>query len=899
MNGQPRRREGEYPPALWLEERKFLAARRGVQAEALGESPRDAVGVALSGGGIRSATFALGMFRGLAKHGCLKGIDYLSTVSGGGYFGAFYGRLWSRLTAPDREARRVGDVLLETDRPWILRNLRENGRYLAPNGSGDAFLAIAIALRNLLSLLVVVLLPLFTIALATCLARGWVGETVTAPLVRIAWGPSGAGFWSADTSPWWLLSAFLAHVGLAFGWAYWTLDNPFRNLLPPLAAVIGGVVLVHGTSLEPLGFHLIAVAGLTLLVVCVCWILSPMPPSTRAIPGDDAEAREVRRRLTGGMFGTGVLLVVSLGIAAVDHAGAYLAEHGAGEARAWLAGLLTTGIGIATFGKSLAVLVGGKAPGLRIRPGVSLLAGIAGVVAIAVVLVSLFFLAHLTHRAGGDGPGAKWALAAGLGLSLVSGLNWPFLNRSSFHGLYAERLARAYLGASNARRKREPEATRLMPDDDVGMDRYWGPPDTAPSTETARKRSWRRATRDPMEAAQDGRMPPPLVGGPLHLVNITFNETFGGRSNLEMRDHKGLAFVVGPGGLTAGVHHHWVRDWSRPDAPGTRLPSAEGEYAIFGPASRSKVSERLPLGYWMGISGAAFSTGLGARTSLGLSILCGLANVRLGYWWLSGAVPSDPREARRPILRAWRWAWRIVRRWVFPVQWHLVAYEMLARFPGPRRTNWYLTDGGHFENTGAYELVRRRLSRILVVDASEDARYAFADLGNLVRKARIDFGAEITFLDAEALDAAVASSHRGLFGPLDDLARGGEPGAPDEARVRQARSKAHAALARIDYGEGVDPGWLLYVKPTVTGGEPADVTQYQSVHPEFPHETTADQFFDEAQWESYRRLGQSIGEGLFGPGTPSGGAPPRPGSFFPPLWKPADLLDPTRPLPGT
>jgi hypothetical protein len=52
---------------------------------------------------------------------------------------------------------------------------------------------------------------------------------------------------------------------------------------------------------------------------------------------------------------------------------------------------------------------------------------------------------------------------------------------------------------------------------------------------------------------------------------------------------------------------------------------------------------------------------------------------------------------------------------------------------------------------------------------------------------------------------------------------------------------------------------LVYLKATLMGDEPEDVCHYHRSHPEFPQETTTDQFFDEAQWESYRRLGRHIG----------------------------------------
>ena len=78
-------------------------------------------------------------------------------------------------------------------------------------------------------------------------------------------------------------------------------------------------------------------------------------------------------------------------------------------------------------------------------------------------------------------------------------------------------------------------------------------------------------------------------------------------------------------------------------------------------------------------------------------------------------------------------------------------------------------------------------------------------------------------------------------------------------------SVAHAALAWITYeGEQKPSSWLLYIKPTLTGDEPSDVVRYHSEHPSFPHESTIDQFFDEAQWESYRRLAEHVGDQVIG-----------------------------------
>jgi hypothetical protein len=140
----------------------------------------------------------------------------------------------------------------------------------------------------------------------------------------------------------------------------------------------------------------------------------------------------------------------------------------------------------------------------------------------------------------------------------------------------------------------------------------------------------------------------------------------------------------------------------------------------------------------------------------------------------------------------------------------------------------HLSDGAHFENLALYELVRRHCRYILLCDCGGDPARAFDDLGNALRRIREDFGVEIE-LDIEAIK-------------------------PDPV---SALSRQHMVVGSIYYDkERTDTGILLYFKPTLTGDEPSDVTQYARRNTAFPHESTGDQFYDEAQWESYRRLGE-------------------------------------------
>jgi hypothetical protein len=455
-----------------------------------------------------------------------------------------------------------------------------------------------------------------------------------------------------------------------------------------------------------------------------------------------------------------------------------------------------------------------------------------------------------------------WFTLVAFAASVLFGSSRVFLNRSTHLPLYSARLTRAYLGASNPRRisrdgekplkrdQHEPDpqaATRVMPGDDIPAREYWGwgwDPDQGPPPASAH---WAK-------------------GAPLHIVNVTINETVDGRSQIQQSDRKGLGLAIGPCALSAGVHHHLLPGASTP------IPNPKDEFRVFRfptdfaffkrrRASDFYPREQLTLGQWMSVSGAAFSTGLGSRTNQGMSLLAGFTNVRLGYWW-------------RPGIE-WGLSVRRFLGSLFWVQSYLFR-EMLARFPGTQNTLWYLSDGGHFENMGGYELIRRRLPFIVIIDGEADPNCQFEGLGNLVRKARIDFGAEIDFAPDpfRELDPD-ASGYPLPLGPLAHLRRGkwtkeGTTGTPHdwtfEVCETGGHSLARAALARVCYTDepqSTPDHWLLYIKPTLLERMPADLEHYSSQNPEFPNESTGDQFFDEAQWESYRKLGELTGKELF------------------------------------
>jgi len=221
----------------------------------------------------------------------------------------------------------------------------------------------------------------------------------------------------------------------------------------------------------------------------------------------------------------------------------------------------------------------------------------------------------------------------------------------------------------------------------------------------------------------------------------------------------------------------------------------------------------------MAISGAAASPNMGYHTSPAPAFLMTVFNVRLG-WWL-----GNPRQ-RRGYQKSGP----------LNVLWSLVCE--LFGLTSDEGKYIYLSDGGHFENLGIYELVRRRCRFIVACDAEEDATFGFGGLGNAIEKCRSDFGIDID-IDVE----------------------------PIRRRSESGQSEWHCAIGKIYYSR-VDPnarnGTLVYLKSSLTGDEPTDVLRYAAANPGFPHQSTGDQWFDESQFESYRVLGFHVAQNVFG-----------------------------------
>jgi hypothetical protein len=306
-------------------------------------------------------------------------------------------------------------------------------------------------------------------------------------------------------------------------------------------------------------------------------------------------------------------------------------------------------------------------------------------------------------------------------------------------------------------------------------------------------------------------------GVPTHLINATVNLV--GTRKLAWQQRKAEGFTFSP--LQCG-------GWRIGYVPTPQYGRKGG----------------LSLGTAMAISGAAFNPNMGYHSSPLVTLLMTLFNVRLG-WWL-----PNPKYKRGPIKeKICRRLGLDMRKFMQKKAPRLALRPLMQEaLGGTDDLTAYieLTDGGHFENLGLYEMVLRRCKYIVVVDAGADPKCQLEDLGNALRKIEIDLGIPIMFPAGVQM---TAGAHR---------------------------HNPYCAMANIHYEyvdqvESVQPGKLLYVKAAINGNEPPDITQYSRTHPTFPHESTANQFFNEAQFESYRHLGHHALRTILKPGSARSG----------------------------
>jgi len=453
-----------------------------------------------------------------------------------------------------------------------------------------------------------------------------------------------------------------------------------------------------------------------------------------------------------------------------------------------ISGLLSVILGASSKTKAAAEQVSG----FRQYIGLNTIAAIAAALfaAILVALLSIGWDAAFAFVKTNFNGHTPWTimLLTGFGLCvlIVAASLVLSINRYSLHSMYRNRLVRAFLGAS--RRENDRDETKNEFTDFDGRDSPYLQ-DLWEHKVVPRGAHWK----------------------PLQIINAALNLV--SSKNLAWQERMAAPFTFSP--LHCGSGSAIFTDGAYRTTFATKRQKEPYGGAPLG----------LTLGTAMAISGAAVSPSMGYNSSPGVAFLMALFNVRLG-WWLANPRGDNPDYAKsKPPFALWPF-----------------FMEMFGLTSEARR--WvYLTDGGHFENLGLYEMVRRRCRVIVVSDAGCDPDYSFEDLGNALRKIWIDLGVQI---DLHGLDLL-----KKRF----------------KERPTPAEQAPYWAIGAIRYSKadsgGSQDGLLLYFKSGLHGTEPMGVLSYAIAHATFPHETTLNQFFSESQFESYRALGYEIAECAF------------------------------------
>jgi hypothetical protein len=764
---------------------------------------KPSIGLALSGGGVRSATFCLGLLRALAKNGVLRRFDYLSTVSGGGYTGAAFGRLFSPKVTPQDVEKGVAN-----DESLLLWWLRSNGRYLVPAGARDLLQTWAGQLRGFIATQFEVIT---LIALLSCVI-------VLPHLLGYRWDTTSVSLLASTL--WWVALPLAGWLAIFMAFAYWWSRDPEdSSIWTDLVTCVSTSVVAAYLLLRPLWITTDAGHGMAAMVV-IGLILLAVPLARLWLLVRPAHPAQDRVRYTIGLSTALKYLLLLFVLGAAELLSWFLADlvrqgsvHGSVFTSAGFAAML---VAVARF--ALPMLQSKANQKSVAHLPLALVANLCGLLLIA--LLALFWLSALQffvfmarlsaletwmHWLTLVMPGIahtpaseawlRWLTVAVPCLAYIglTGSNLQLINRSSLHAFYRSRIARTYVSVGNSPDARTRHGAYRFPQSVLATKLSGSADEVKKLTE--------------LLDGDDTDLPgytPHEYGGPIHLINCCINQTIDDRTDTYNADRKGVYLTVSSLGLETG----------------TKLAPAH--------AHKTNPLKHTTLSEWIAISGAAAGSGMGSLTRTGIAALFFLSGLRLGYWW----------HNRLSKKNFW---------WSYLGKSRAALQEMLARFPGLQSPVWYLSDGGHFDNSGVYSLLKRELSLIVLADCGADPSYVFADMENLIRKARIDMDTAIDFIDPASLPTDIDKALRDRFGTPDSIMPG--PG------------NQHLLLARISYPSGAC-GCLLVVKPRLYCELPLDVAGYADRHRDFPQQSTAEQFFDESQWESYCQLGEVLGRTL-------------------------------------
>jgi hypothetical protein len=737
------------------EERRAIDRRRGAhQRELLQDKPAltpepprafpipcDASGLALSGGGIRSASFCLGVLQGLSKHRLIDKLDYLSTVSGGGYIGSC---LLGALQASGKFPFGEGDEVRDSPAVGHLRNY---SNYLLPRGRSvvrNFSEAGAVILRGLTANAALILVVALFFALTTKFAFPSREDLLNGSfLLRLA----EPGIVAMDVDwPVRLPAAaywpFALTIALLVAFLLWLLVWAVQRSMP----------ISRGGDVSGIWLY---VARWLLVAICINAFLDLQPVLIESLARFHDSQDEWFDRLARIVGKAGVIFSMLGGVIAFV------------EPR--LANFLKNSQSSSAF----------STVALRF---VTLATIYLAALALPILLLMLYLYLSAWLIVGDAVPGPFTALSTGavrniylaafIFLLLITAFLSP--NANSLHRFYRDRLSKAFLFDPRTFSGNLGDPTPL---DDLKLSQL-------------------------REAA-----------GPYPIINAALNIEGSAAANRRGRNAGFFTFTP-----------HFV---------GSDL------VGFADTKTMEQIDRHLDLATAMAISAAAAAANMGSGTVKPLSPTLALLNIRLGYWF------RNPRDyvGSRGLLSRIRASHAVSR---FFARFYLLL-EMLNLLD-ENSWNLYLTDGGHIENLGLYQLLKRGCKLIIVVDAEADVAMTFPSFVTLERYARIDLGVRIDlpWQDIARMTHAVSKS----------LAPDADVEMPPPWKMGP-----HCAIGRIFYDTG-DEGILVYVKSSLTGDEKDYVLDYKRRNPSFPHETTGDQFFSEQQFEAYRALGFHIADGF-------------------------------------
>lgn len=743
--------------------------------------PSNLTGLALSGGGIRSAAFSLGAMQALNAHDALDKFDYLSTVSGGGYIGAAVsvGMSESQGKFPFATGR---DDIRDSDSVGHLRNF---SNYLMPRNRnffrniGDAS---AVLLRGIFSNIVMIAPFLLIAAMLSAFlwskSNGFEGSGYLVSLflqfADYSNNVSVAGQIVLATAL--LVSASYIQTSLRppIGWVLWPavgLTVLFLGIISFFDAVRMTLGMA-GAFLSEISFGVPLIIAMAEGALLVCWGLLR---SIDWYPGDDGESYMLS--LCGLLFWIIIacvglegipLLMDWMGTVGPTNVAGLLPVSLSSNAIILITATLALAIAIASWSERIeAMAESQRAPSrfgafLRKLFSKSLLLFAATIFPIVFIAVFSWVAVAFTTVSQ---SAWYWSMGVVSVLTAISLALGP--NSYSLHRFYRDRLKAAFL----AKEALFPEAAE------------------APS--------------GPMRELKLSELDTDLA--PYHLFNTALN--LQGSKEANQRGREADFFTFSPEFVGSDLTFY--------------SPVAGAKVGLRADTPTvERLDPKLDIATVVAISGAAASANMGSATIRILSPTLAFLNVRLGYWL------SNPRVSQ--LGRGW------VRRTTRKVASKFyLAMEMFGQLH-EKSNQLYLSDGGHIENLGVYQLLKRGCQLIVAIDAEADPAMTFSSFLKMERFARIDLGIRIDLPWHEI----------GLADPLHHWW-------PMRAHCGLS---SHCAVGKITYPD-LSEGLLIYVKSSVTGDERDYVLDYKRRYPSFPHEQTSDQFFTEEQFEVYRALG--------------------------------------------